>query len=266
VAGKPTAVSAFTNDVGYITSAGSVAWGNVAGKPTAVSAFTNDAGYMTPGNVTVTGGSIASVAIRDIKEITHDTTPVLVGATVTYNYGSTYADIQVLSSSVAITTAGWTTGANQSITLQIEIPDIAYSITILDTSPIIFTVSTPGIYNLVITHATNNTLSQTIAFATTSYNFDYSVAEFQRFSPVANSTVSFSNWPATAYYGKMRIFVHVALITNSVTFPATVTMGTTSITGFAGLVWSPLSTGNYMFEVSSYDGGANYIILELLKP
>lgn len=44
VAGRPTAVSAFTNDAGYLTS---VSWSQVAGRPTAVSAFTNDAGYLT---------------------------------------------------------------------------------------------------------------------------------------------------------------------------------------------------------------------------
>lgn len=59
VSGRPTALSAFTNDSGYQTSSGSVnyatsagsansvAWTNVSGRPTAVSSFTNDAGYVT---------------------------------------------------------------------------------------------------------------------------------------------------------------------------------------------------------------------------
>jgi len=56
ISGKPTNISTWTNDAGYITSAGSCAyansagsvpWGGVVGKPTNVSAFTNDAGYIT---------------------------------------------------------------------------------------------------------------------------------------------------------------------------------------------------------------------------
>ena len=47
VTGKPTNVSAFTNDAGYITTVGAVSWAAVTGKPTVVSYFTNDAGYLT---------------------------------------------------------------------------------------------------------------------------------------------------------------------------------------------------------------------------
>jgi hypothetical protein len=59
VNGRPTKVSQFTNDSGYITSSGScsyatsagsansVAWSNVNGRPTKVSQFTNDSGYIT---------------------------------------------------------------------------------------------------------------------------------------------------------------------------------------------------------------------------
>jgi hypothetical protein len=69
VTGKPTNVSYFANDNGYITSAGScayatsaggVAWTNVSSRPTAVSSFTNDSGYITASgscNYATTAGS-----------------------------------------------------------------------------------------------------------------------------------------------------------------------------------------------------------------
>lgn len=38
-----------TMSVAYASSAGSVAWGNVSGRPTAVSSFSNDSGYITSG-------------------------------------------------------------------------------------------------------------------------------------------------------------------------------------------------------------------------
>jgi hypothetical protein len=72
VAGRPTNVSAFTNDAGYLTSAGTVTWAAVTGKPTAVSYFTNDSGYQTTaGTVTnLSGGSVAATTISASGAIT----------------------------------------------------------------------------------------------------------------------------------------------------------------------------------------------------
>src|ERR1017187_382717 len=47
VTGRPTALSAFTNDSGYLTSIPAQTWASITGKPTAVSTWTNDAGYIT---------------------------------------------------------------------------------------------------------------------------------------------------------------------------------------------------------------------------
>lgn len=46
VSGRPTNLSQFTNDSGYITSA-ALQWANISGRPANVSAFSNDAGYLT---------------------------------------------------------------------------------------------------------------------------------------------------------------------------------------------------------------------------
>lgn len=48
VTSRPTAVSAFTNDAGYLTS---VAWTQVSGRPTALSQFTNDTNFVNAGYV-----------------------------------------------------------------------------------------------------------------------------------------------------------------------------------------------------------------------
>ncbi len=45
-----------SQSVNYASSAGSVAWGNVSGRPTAVSSFTNDSGYITSGG-SISGSS-----------------------------------------------------------------------------------------------------------------------------------------------------------------------------------------------------------------
>jgi len=80
VSGRPTAVSSFTNDSGYVTSAGSVnyatsagsvAWTNVSGRPTAVSSFTNDSGYLTSSTgVTTTYNSSLNSDSRNSRGVT----------------------------------------------------------------------------------------------------------------------------------------------------------------------------------------------------
>lgn len=52
--GKPTTISSFTNDSGYVTSV-SLTWSNISGKPTipsTTSELTNDAGYITSSSLT----------------------------------------------------------------------------------------------------------------------------------------------------------------------------------------------------------------------
>jgi hypothetical protein len=44
-----TSANISSQSVSYASSAGSVAWGNVSGRPTAVSSFSNDSGYVTSG-------------------------------------------------------------------------------------------------------------------------------------------------------------------------------------------------------------------------
>jgi hypothetical protein len=47
ITGKPTLVSTWTNDSGYLTAVPAQTWASITGKPTVVSAWTNDSGYLT---------------------------------------------------------------------------------------------------------------------------------------------------------------------------------------------------------------------------
>lgn len=52
-----------SQSVKYATSAGSVAWGNVSGRPTKVSQFTNDSGYITNGHNFASGVKVSGYTI-----------------------------------------------------------------------------------------------------------------------------------------------------------------------------------------------------------
>jgi hypothetical protein len=46
ISGRPTSVSQFSNDMGYVTSSG-LQWTSISGRPTSLSQFSNDMGYVT---------------------------------------------------------------------------------------------------------------------------------------------------------------------------------------------------------------------------
>jgi hypothetical protein len=53
---------------GYADSAGAVAWTNVSGRPTAVSSFTNDSGYITSsGSITGSAGSVTGLTLNNVN-------------------------------------------------------------------------------------------------------------------------------------------------------------------------------------------------------
>ena len=81
VSGRPTNVSSFTNDSGYVTSSGTVAkaikaetadyaedveWGNVTGRPKNLSQFTNDSGYITSSGSCSYATSAGSAPASDV--------------------------------------------------------------------------------------------------------------------------------------------------------------------------------------------------------
>jgi hypothetical protein len=76
VSGRPSSLSSFTNDLGYVTasgsvnyanSAGSIAWTNVSGRPSLLSSFTNDAGYVTGSGSVNYANSAGSVAWTNVS-------------------------------------------------------------------------------------------------------------------------------------------------------------------------------------------------------
>ena len=65
---KLRAISPSVLSVKYATSAGSVAWGNVSGRPTKVSQFTNDSGYITS-SASITGNAGSATKLQNARTI-----------------------------------------------------------------------------------------------------------------------------------------------------------------------------------------------------
>jgi len=105
-----------SQSVNYASSAGSVAWTNVSGRPTNVSSFTNDSGYIT------SSGSCASAAGLNYKPVvkSSDALDAAHWANQLNAYLFTDFDTSILSSNGIIIDGGWD---NTNFGFQILIDD-----------------------------------------------------------------------------------------------------------------------------------------------
>lgn len=79
--------------------------------------------------------------------------------------------------------------------------------------------------------------------------------------------LAFTGWPTSGYYAKMRLAVNVDDVGDTVTLPTSdVTIGLASAN--ANVSTGTISygaTGTYMYEFSTWDGGTNVAVIDLLK-
>jgi len=94
---------------------------------------------------------------------------------------------------------------------------------------------------------------------------DYAAGHYQTVttSGAGGITLAFANWPAAGSVGLVRVQITIAAITDTVTLPAAVNVGTTGIQGYASNVITFGATGTYEFEFVTNNGGTNITIFDL---
>lgn len=106
-------------------------------------------------------------------------------------------------------------------------------------------------------------------FGTTSGTIavDFWASNFFKVITGGSISLSLSNFPA--YYGSVRLWIDVSNVGHTLQFPATVNVNASDVAGFGfnGLSNTITfeSTGNYIFEISSYDGGSSYSLQDLSR-
>jgi hypothetical protein len=101
---------------------------------------------------------------------------------------------------------------------------------------------------------------------------DFNSANFQKITTSGPITLSFQNWPTSVGsgslgYGLMRIWVYVTDPSHTVTLPDAVNIGVNDIAGYnadTGAITFD-APGNYVFDFSSIDGGATYLIFDVTR-
>ena len=95
--------------------------------------------------------------------------------------------------------------------------------------------------------------------------FNYAAGHYQTVttSGTGGITLAFSNWPAAGSFGLVRVQITISAVTDTVTLPAAVNLGTTGIQGYASNVITFGATGTYEFEFVTNNGGTNITIFDL---
>lgn len=94
-------------------------------------------------------------------------------------------------------------------------------------------------------------------------------AGVQKISTSGPLAISLDDFPATGYYGSMRLWIQVTFGVSQtsavVTLPNSVTLGVGRISNlnFDSRELTFTSAGDYLYELSTADGGANFWIVQL---
>jgi hypothetical protein len=106
-------------------------------------------------------------------------------------------------------------------------------------------------------------------------SIDYNQGNYQKFTTVGDVDLSFINWPAsegsgTVGYATLRLWVVIGQTTgtpHTLTLPASVSIGVSTILGYdAGTRTITFdTTGDYMFEFNTANGGTSVAIIDLSR-
>ena len=107
-----------------------------------------------------------------------------------------------------------------------------------------------------------------VAQGTTSgtVTLNYASGPYHTVTSSGNITLAFSNLPATGKHGKIRIAVTVANVSHTLTFPSAVSQGTSGLQGISSQTITFATTGTYIFEFSTSNGGTTIHVTEISRP
>lgn len=109
-----------------------------------------------------------------------------------------------------------------------------------------------------------------VALPTTSgsVTINYAAGHYQTVSPSSGSiSLAFTNWPAAASYGLVRLQVTVTNTAYTMTLPAEVTIGTGNLQGFNSSTRAITfgANGTYTFEFTTSNGGSAVTVFDLSR-
>ena len=120
------------------------------------------------------------------------------------------------------------------------------------------------IYAVNLNDVSTTRIASTTTTGTVTLN--YASGQYQTVAPSTGSiTLAFTNLPASGYFGILRVAIIVTNTAYTVTLPAAVTLGTTGLQGYSGGVITFNTTGTFVFDFSTSDGGTTITINDVTR-
>jgi hypothetical protein len=100
---------------------------------------------------------------------------------------------------------------------------------------------------------------------------DFTSGNFQKVETTGAISLTLANWPSSGSgglgYGTVRLWIKINNVAHTVTLPSSVTIAEDDITGYESSTRTITfdTTGDYIFDISSSDGGTNYFIQDLTR-
>jgi len=105
-----------------------------------------------------------------------------------------------------------------------------------------------------------------ISATTGAIAIDYASSQYQAIGTTTGSiSLSFTNFPASAYYGSVRVRITLGSAAHIVTLPSAVSVNAVGIQGYAANVITFAAAGVYEFDFGSSDNGSTITITEANK-
>ena len=95
---------------------------------------------------------------------------------------------------------------------------------------------------------------------------DFSAGFYYKTAPTGSITLQFNSWPSTGKVGRMRLKVVISDPAYTLTLPAAVSLGTSTVDGYSSNVITFPGTGTYYFEFVTDDAGTTIHIQDLTRP
>jgi hypothetical protein len=100
---------------------------------------------------------------------------------------------------------------------------------------------------------------------TGSVTINYVNGHYQTVTTSGSISLAFTNFPAAGNFGIVRVQITVTNIAYTVTLPGAVSLGTTGLQGYSSGVITFNSTGTFVFDFSTSDGGTTITINDVTR-
>ena len=94
---------------------------------------------------------------------------------------------------------------------------------------------------------------------------DWSAGSYQTLTTGGSVTLGFSNFPASGVSASIVLRITVSSTAYTLTLPAAVSIGTSNLQGYTSNVITFSTTGTYIFEFTTVNGGAAVSIVDLIR-